>query len=112
MLVDVMLIYYSREDLELVGLHVLANDLNSVFQAGKDCGFTQWLDDEFPEKATKHINSLLSSAECLEQEVENLQEEIDEFRHRYVISSNCAPCDTQGGRPRPRQVRRLVKRTR
>ena len=109
---DVILIYYSCEDLELVGLHVLTNDLNSIFQAGKDCGFTKWLDDKFPEKATKHINSLLSSVECLEQEVENLQEEIDEFRHRYVISSNCAPCDTQGGRPRPRQVRRLVKRTR
>jgi len=77
--------------------------------AGKDCGFTKWLDDKFPEKATKHINSLLSSVECLEQEVENLQEEIDEFRHRYVISSHCAPRDTQSGGPRPRQVRRLVR---
>ena len=52
--------------------------------AEKDCGFTQWLDDEFPAQATKHISSLLGSVGCLEKQVENLREELDELHHRYV----------------------------
>ncbi|XP_039781943.1 uncharacterized protein LOC120649256 isoform X4 [Panicum virgatum] len=52
--------------------------------AGKDCGFTQWLDEEFPEQATKHISSLMGSVGCLEKQVENLQEELDELRRRYA----------------------------
>ena len=52
--------------------------------AEKDCGFTQWLDDEFPAQATKHISSLLGSVGCLEKQVETLQEELDELRRRYV----------------------------
>jgi hypothetical protein len=51
---------------------------------GKDCGFTQWLDEEFPEQATKHISSLRGSVGCLEKQVENLQEEFDELRRRYA----------------------------
>ena len=74
----------------------------------RDCGFTQWLDEEFPEKATKNINSLLSSEEYLEEWVENLQQELDELRHRYVTGSNGAPRDGQDSNTRPRQVRRLA----
>ena len=55
-----------------------------VQDAGKDCGFTQWLDEEFPEQATKHISSLMGSVGCLEKQVETLQEELDELRRRYV----------------------------
>jgi hypothetical protein len=54
----------------------------------RDCGFTQWLDEAFPEKATMHINSLLSREECLKQQVENLRKELNELRRRYVTSSS------------------------
>nr|CAB3497645.1 unnamed protein product [Digitaria exilis] len=76
-----------------------------------DCGFTRWLDEEFPKKATKHINSLLSNVESLEQRVENLQEELDELRRRYVTSSSashCAPRDGQDSQAHPRKVRKLA----
>lgn len=76
---------------------------------GKDCGFTQWLDEEFPEKATKHINNLLSSVEYYKQQIENLQAELDELRRRYVTgSSHRAPRDGQDSQARPRQVRKLA----
>nr|XP_034577197.1 uncharacterized protein LOC117840773 isoform X1 [Setaria viridis] len=71
-----------------------------------DCGFTQWLDEAFPEKATMHINNLLSREECLEQQVENLQEELNELRRRYVTGSSHR--DGQDSETRPRQVRRMI----
>ncbi|CAL4936793.1 unnamed protein product [Urochloa decumbens] len=75
----------------------------------RDCGFMQWLDDKFPEKATNHINRLQSRVCCLEQQVENLQEELDELRRRNMTSSHCAPpSDSQESETRPCQIRRLA----
>ncbi|CAN6280765.1 unnamed protein product [Urochloa humidicola] len=74
----------------------------------RDCGFMQWLDDKFPEKATNHINRLQSRVSCLEQQVENLQEELDELRRRNATGSHCAPPgDSQESETRPCQIRRL-----
>ncbi|KAL6636625.1 hypothetical protein ACP70R_024197 [Stipagrostis hirtigluma subsp. patula] len=78
--------------------------------ASKDCGFSQWLDEEFPERATEHIRSLLSDNESLQQQVDNLRDELEELRRRNTIDRGAPPPrDGQDGDPRPRKTRRLAR---
>ncbi|KAM3389117.1 hypothetical protein ACQJBY_011336 [Aegilops geniculata] len=92
----------------------------------QDCGFTQWLDNKFPEKAIEHMNYLTDKVDSLEQQVDNLKCELEELRHRRqkrsiaeaVVSHGdkcpCGkiPCDAaccnQDEKPRPSQIRRLA----
>ncbi|XP_044967625.1 uncharacterized protein LOC123427611 isoform X2 [Hordeum vulgare subsp. vulgare] len=93
----------------------------------QDCGFTQWLDKKFPEKATEHMNYLTDKVDSLEQQVGNLKCELEELRRRHqktsigeaaVSHGDKCPCGkipcgvaccNQDEKPRPSQIRRLAK---
>jgi hypothetical protein len=83
----------------MTSIHFVSQD------PARDCGFTQWLDEAFPEKATMHINSLLSREECLEQQVENLQKELsDQQQPRQPWCSSCG----QEGETSPSQALSMI----
>ncbi|KAI5011380.1 hypothetical protein ZWY2020_013517 [Hordeum vulgare] len=93
----------------------------------QDCGFTQWLDKKFPEKATEHMNYLTDKVDSLEQQVGNLKCELEELRRRHqktsigeaaVSHGDKCPCGkipcgvaccNQDEKLRPSQIRRLAK---
>jgi hypothetical protein len=76
----------------------------------EDCGFTQWLDKEFPEKTTEHMNYLSDNVNSLKQQVDILKCELEELRRIHQKRSRGEAAVSPGDEKiRPSQIRRLAK---
>jgi predicted RNase H-like nuclease (RuvC/YqgF family) len=75
----------------------------------QDCGFTQWLDKEFPEKTTEHMNNLSDNVDSLQQQVDILKCELEELRRIHQKRSRGEVVCPGDEKIRPSQICRLAK---